>query len=377
MLYINSDPLLNKAALLAKKRDFELAFKILQNEEDRYNGSFKYYQLFGIISLHSGNFVEANEYFQLAWRQKPKDKLTMLGLAVRHLKHLNTAQAVDYYLDVLEMDPKNKIAKLALDVIRKHSSAETLSDWISSPQRLAKLFPPIPYTILTKKTFFNAALIAAIVIVLTFASLIMVKVLPSPFKSRTERPTSDYILSTQERRDSITAEMGGYYRYILTREQAINLYDRSIALFTAYRDEAAKINLNRILESNASDNLKSRARLLMNNMEVPGFDTFKRADNPSFSDIKNEPFVYRDVHVIWRGMATNVELTDEFTRFDLLIGYDTRRTLEGIILVEFDRPVAINTERPLEVLGRVNLSSSHSDIILQGVSIHQSGRLEN
>jgi hypothetical protein len=116
---------------------------------------------------------------------------------------------------------------------------------------------------------------------------------------------------------------------------------------------------------------------MMDNMEVPGFDNFRRSDNPSFADVRSEPVIYRNVHVIWRGMATNVRVTDEYTYFDFLVGYDTRRVLEGIVPVVFERPVAINPERPLEVLGKITLLPSYTDIRLEGVAIHQSGRLEN
>jgi hypothetical protein len=189
------------------------------------------------------------------------------------------------------------------------------------------------------------------------------------------RPTSDYVLSNQEKSESV--QVGGYYRYILTRDQAITHYDRALSLFTSYRDEEAKKSLNRILESNASEGIKIKARLLFDNMEVPGFDNFKRIDNPAFSDVRDEPAIYRNVHVIWRGMATNVEVTNEGTNFDFLVGYDTRKTLEGIVPVIFYSPVAINPERPLEVLGKITLNSTYSEIRLEGVAIHQSGRLEN
>jgi hypothetical protein len=76
-------------------------------------------------------------------------------------------------------------------------------------------------------------------------------------------------------------------------------------------------------------------------------------------------------------MATNVRVTEQGTSFDLLVGYDTRKTLEGIVPVIFSIPVAINTERPLEVLGKITLGLSYSDIRLEGVAVHQSGKLEN
>jgi len=367
------DPLLNKAALLAKRHKFEEALKILKDEEDRYNGLFKYYFLYAVICLHSGSFVEAHEYFHLARQIKMKDPSTLLGLAICCLREIKTARALDYYLDVQEADPKNKIAKRALTVIRNNSDPETLSEWITV-QRLEKLYPPIPGPLISPRTAITAALILAAGFVLVFGILVGVKALPNPFKTRSERQTQGFTLSSQERSEPV--EIGGSYRYILTRDQAADLYDRALSLFTEYRDEEAKINLNRILESNASEGLKNKSHLLMSYMEVPGFDTFKRNFNPSFSDVKNEPVIYRDVHIIWRGMATNVEVTDEYTRFDFLVGYDTRRTLEGIVQVTFDSPVSINSERPLEVLGRIKLVSLNQDIVLEGVAIHQSGRLE-
>jgi len=363
------DPLLNKAAYLAKKRDYEAAFKILKDEEDRYNGSFKYYYLFGIICLHSGYYTEAHEYLQYAKRIKYNDISVLLGLAVLYLKRPNTVMAVDYYLDVLELDPQNKIAIKALEIIRKHSSAEALSDWMS-PDNLAKFFPPVPVKVFERKKL--VIFISAIVIglVLAFGIFMIVR---KPL--RPERPTAEFILSRQERNEPV--QVGGYYRYILTSSQALSNYERALSLFSSYRDEAAKLYINRILESNASEGLKSRARLLFENMTVPGFDTFNRSDNPAYSDVKNEPGLYRNVHVIWRGMATNIEITDNYTTFDFLVGYDTRRTLDGIIPVYFNKPVAINGDRPLEVLGRIVLSASYSDFMLEGVAIHQSGRLEN
>jgi tetratricopeptide (TPR) repeat protein len=368
------DPVLSKAASLAKKKDFDGALRILKAEEDRYNGSFSYYYLYGVICLHNGNFVDALSGFRLARQIKMNDPSVMLGLASLYLKRMDTVQAVDYYLDVQEIDPGNKTAKKALDVIRKYSSSEALSDWLT-PERLAKLFPPIPSPGITKRMVLLGSFALAAVLFVAYALMINFRVLQSPIKKPDARPHTEFILSGQERADPV--ETGGSYMYILTRDQATTLYDRALSLFTDYRDEAAKLSLNRILESNASESIKNKARLLFLYMEIPGFDNFKRNDNPSITEVKNEPVIYRDVYVIWSGMATNIKITDEQTSFQFLVGYDTRRTLEGLVPVEFKIPVSINPDRPLEVLGKILLNSTNTDISLEGVSIHQSGRLEN
>jgi tetratricopeptide (TPR) repeat protein len=367
------DPLLNKAARLAKNKEYDNALNVLKAEEDRYNGSHKYYSLLGIICLYAGNFVEALDNFKIARQRKIQDPSILLGFAVLHLKRMNTSQAVDNYLDVQELDPKNKIAKHALDVIRKHSSPESLADWMT-PEKLAKLYPPIPSPAIEAKTVLLFISFVIVFFALTFALLVRLHVIRDPFKTRDERVTSEFVLSRYERAQPV--EIDGSFKYILTRDQALTLYDRAMGLFSDYRDEAAKVNLNRILESNASEGLKNKAHLMISFMETPGFTTFNRNDNPSFNDVKNEPVLYRDVHVIWRGVATNVEITEEYTSFDFLVGYDTRTTLEGIVPVVFFMPVSINTERPLEVLGKIQVLPSNTDITLEGVAVHQSARLE-
>jgi hypothetical protein len=108
-------------------------------------------------------------------------------------------------------------------------------------------------------------------------------------------------------------------------------------------------------------------------MEVPRFDTFVRKDNFSYDKVIQDPILYRDCHVIWRGMAANIEVLQNLTAFDFLVGYDTRTTWEGTVFVVFDKVIALNPEKPLEVLGRIIPVPTEKgmDIRLEGVAIHQ------
>ena len=111
-------------------------------------------------------------------------------------------------------------------------------------------------------------------------------------------------------------------------------------------------------------------------MEVPGFDTIK--DKFSYREVSSDPFIYRDCHVVWRGMATNLIVEQNRTSFDFLVGYDTRRTMEGIVQVDYDFAVPVNVERPLEILGRVIPVSSERElnIKIHGIALNQAGLLE-
>jgi hypothetical protein len=71
-------------------------------------------------------------------------------------------------------------------------------------------------------------------------------------------------------------------------------------------------------------------------------------------------------------MASNITTSSSGTSFDFLVGYDNRRTLEGIIPVTFNYAVSLTLERPVEILGKVVPVDSDEGILLEGVNFHQS-----
>jgi hypothetical protein len=366
---VKLDPILTKANRFARSGKYEAAIRTLEPEVNRYHGSFHYYYLLGSSCLRAGDIGGAQTYFRLAHETKRKEPLAILALAVLSLHWGKTDRAVDYYLDVLEVDPKNRVARKAMAVIRRQAGTETFPDWLEAG-KLTSLYPPIPFPGFSTKEILGTLAVLLAVCLLTFSVLIRTKVLPNPFFPKGSREGIAVLSLSREDRMA-PVQTGGSYRYVLTRVQALDAYEKAIALFTAYRDEAARVNLNRILESNAPEGLQNRARIIISYLEPPGFDTFNRGDNVEYSEVLADPLLYNDVHVIWRGMATNVVTADSATAFDFLVGYDNRRTLEGIVPVEFHYAVSLNPERPLELLGRITLDSPDGPIRLEGVSLHQ------
>ena len=367
------DPILTKASRHARAGKYEAAIRTLEPEINRYHGSFYYYYLLGSACLRTGDFGGALTYFRLAHEAKRREPLAILGLAALYLRRGETERAVDYYLDILEIDGKNRIAQKAMKVIRRQAGTETFSNWIEAG-KLPVLYPPIPFPGFSAQEVLRVIAALAAVCLLTLGIMVRFKFITNPFLPRGSRQgVTALSLSREERMAPV--QTGGAFRYTLTRVEALDIYERALSQFTAYRDEAARVNLNRILESNAADGLKNRARIIISYMEAPGFDTFKRADNVPYDEAVKDPLLYHDVYVIWRGKAANVVTSDTGTTFDFMIGYDTGTTLEGIVPVTFNKAIPLNPERPLEVLGRVIPTGPDGPIHLEGVALHQSGNL--
>jgi tetratricopeptide (TPR) repeat protein len=370
-LSIKLDPILTNAARLSKRRQYGAAIQLLEPEVVRYHDSFRYYYILASSCLYLGDFSGAFTYFKRARDIKMRDPSVLLGMAVLYLRRGDTARAIDFYLEVQELDPANIPAKRALEVIKKYGDPENLEAWIESG-KLSRLFPPLPKVPLA----FGDVILPAVglLLIITLGLGIFFKV-----KNPSEPKRSGIETASLEREDRVNpVDVGGSYRYVLTRQQVLDTYDEALDLFTGRRDEAAKVELNRLLESNASESIKNKARILISYTELPGFDNLQ--DRYSYSEVYQEPWLYRDCYVVWRGMAANVNMLEQQTTFELLVGYDTRSALEGIVPVEFDIAIPVDLERPLEILGKVIPASSNesqSGIILEGIAIHQSAKIEN
>jgi tetratricopeptide (TPR) repeat protein len=368
------DSILTQAARLARKSKFDRAIKILLPEITRYNGSFIYYYLLGLCYLYAGIYSEASTYLTAARKIKLREPSVLLAMATLHLKRGDTDRAVDLYLEVLDLDERNKIAKKALKVIRKNAGDDEIAAWVDAGG-LPGLFPPIPRPPFSPRRLALPFFCFLLILALAAGGLHKFRVIKLPFAFRGERPASVETELAKEEREA-PMQIEGSYRYILTMKQVLDAYNEARRLFTQYHDETAKVHLNRVLESNASEAVKNKARLLISYMDIPGFDSLR--DRIPYGEVKNDPPLYRDCYVIWRGMVSNLSVQQYSTTFDFLVGYDTRRTLEGIVPVVLNFAAPVNPERPLEVLGRVIPISTELgyEIRLEGIAVNQAGLLD-
>jgi len=364
--------LITRAVRLGRRRRYDDAIKLLEAEDNREAGSFTCKYTLGALYLRTGVMGRAFSYFREAQEQKTRDPLVLLGMAVMYLNRGDTARAVDFYLEVLEMDERNGIARKALKVIRKYAGTDGLGAWIESGA-IRSLFPPLPRVSPSPGAVLLP--IALTLCAVAGAGLFLVKTgrvsLPVPAGARAGAENLALVRADME----APMQTGGSYRYVLTKDEVTRLYNEARTLFLKRYDQAARAALNRVLDSNAPEGIKNKASLIISYIEEdpPGFDTLK--DRVSYAEAAADPMLYRDCYVIWRGRAANLEAAQTSTSFDLLVGYDQGGNIEGIVRVVFNDARPVNLERPLEVLGRVKPTPTEQGILLrlEGRSLNQAG----
>ena len=336
-----------------------------------FNKSFPFYLYLGLACLHAGDIGGAVDYLTCARRIKMTDPDLLCAQAVLFLRRGDTVRAIDYYLEAIEYNPNHELACSGLDFIRTHNTPEAIGEAVQSGE-IKKFYPrPGVQSYIKKRLLFFTGLAAAVFVAVIAVTVLVKLPLSRRTRNNNRADLSAFILLSDEKARPI--DTSGNYRYTLSEKEVLAAYRNAQNYFQDSRDNLAQIEVNRILSSNAAHSIKQKARLLMDYFATPGFDTVR--DIPAYSDVRADIPLYLDCWTIWSGVATNVQSDGDNTSFDLLVGYGGRIQLEGVVPIFCNFSVRIDSERPIEVLGKIQQRGGI--LFLKASGIHQSQIPEN
>lgn len=83
----------------------------------------------------------------------------------------------------------------------------------------------------------------------------------------------------------------------------------------------------------------------------------------------SESKLYNNCYIHWKGRLSNLLITENLIMFDFLVGYDEKKILEGIIPVIMNFGARIDSDFPIEVLGKI--IETDDGYFIEAVSVHQ------
>ncbi len=347
-----------------KRRHFATAIKRLEAKSDIYEENFEYYLTLGIACLYVGDIGASSSYFQRARNIRLTETRLLLGQAAIFLRRGDTARALQYYLEIKENDPLNKTADRAMEFIRVHGNYDTICRWVDTG-KIEQFYPPLGK---------NPDKIAVVSIAsLAFILGCLLTFIFFPRGQEYTGPRADLTrleLSAEEKSDAKEKDLSTQsYKFVLSNKEINKRYSNALQFFQSHRDNAAQIEVNTILNSDASVAVKKKARLLMGYFEIPDFDSIR--DVPSYSEVAAEPSLYLDCWVNWGGKISNVTVFEggSYT-CELLVGDDSLARYEGSVRVRFDAEPVVDTGKPVKILGKIVMEDGM--INLMGRAVYQS-----
>jgi hypothetical protein len=348
---------LGDARRLFRARRFPEVIRLLEPEVFRFRESADYFLMLGTACLHTGDFGGAASYLGRARQLKPGSVTALLGLAAVHFRKAETDPALKLWLEALDEDPRNPVALRGMNLLRRGMTREELQAWIDAG-RLPQLFPRLASR---RRWLAPAAIVTGVALV----AVVVAAALPRLRPAAPARPGVSGI--NLPAGGGLRVEPGATAVYTLTEREVEQAFRRARDLLLAWRDNPACVEINRILLSNAAAPVKERARALKTFLRPPNFATFR--DPYAYREVAAQPRLYDGCHVSWKGKVANLVLGDTSAGFDLLVGYESERELQGTVPVVLPFAADLEDGIGLEVLGRVEADGT--PLRLVGVSLHR------
>ena len=350
---------LAKAEKAFRSRKFSKVISLLEPMSIEYRDFFRFYYLLGVSCMYQNDLGGAESYLNRARRIKINSAELMVAQGALFLRRGDIARAVEYYLEVLEYAPNNKDAKKALKFIRTNSDKEKIQNMAYSG-KLKRFYPSTGMHPLVPMV--SCLLICFCVGGIYFATNYQ-KLLGL---NGVRADLSAFVLSVDEKSHPLETDLAtSNYRYILTSSEVASLYSEAQTLFQKGKDNQVQINLNRILNSNASTAIKYKANMLIEYLEEPTFDNF--SNTFSYEDLKQDIYLYQNCWIILSGRISNVNITENYYFCDLLVGYEDMKKLEGIVPIQIKQPITIDSTQGIKVLGKISLKNGKLAIDVKSV----------
>ena len=347
---------LRRAEKLFRARRFPEVIRFLEPQIFRFRENFEFYYILGVSCLYSGDFGGAFSYLSRAEQMRKNDNAVLAALAAIHFKRGETDDALRIWLDTLDSDPGNRIARKGLEIMRRGLNADEIHEFVESG-KLRKLFPKLPFAVPTL-----VPILSAIVIVGALSYIGVTIVLPS---LRQQRPGLDGVQLSSRALGLVETDTEADIQ--LTQAEVTVAFDRAKRYLADYRDNLALVEINRILLSNASAYAKESAALLKTFIQVPDFSTVR--DVFSFTQVEEMPALYNGCFVVWEGKLDRVRIGQERIEFDLLVGYHDEKELLGVVPVQIGFAANLQDGTNLKILAEV--MAPDAGFSLRGVSIQK------
>ncbi len=338
---------LKKSLKYYKYGNYPKVIRLLEPDVFSYRENDRYYYLLGSSCLFTGDYSGANSYLRRSLQINPVNTDTMLSLAVIHLKRGSSKEAIQIWLDVLDKHPENRFAKRGLNLLKKSGVPDGFSDQFIK-KNMNSLIPGRGMVLLNRIFRIFLVILLAFLIIsalsfLSYKSYFYIKNKNSQIPEITLKNT-DKIVST------------GNFELDLSEKEIIRSFDRARESFIDNNTNETQIEINRIINSNASEGVKDKTRLLESYLEKPDFRYFK--NTISYREVVEKPFLFNNCYIKWKGKITNIKVMEKNLEFDFLIGYEDGRILEGIIGVDVDFPILLEEDFSYEIIGQLHTAGN-------------------
>lgn len=327
------------------------AIQILEPKISLFLDNADYFYLLGRAYFCAGDIENAKLYLNRGLENNPKHEEILLMQACLAMKNRDTYNAIATWLRLENSGCRYSCLKYGLRQVRKMEDPEALYNFTRS-RKFAKLFPSLPgYQ--KHRNLQNVRYIVLILSIVVSIWLIQSQIIPYVQYLRKSRQHNQKItlkgIETEEYIDFNDLNA----RYQLSSAELEDLTHQIRKNYDQHLDNVVQRDLNRIFYSNASNQVKTKFKIVESLLEKPEIHTLK--NNFTFAEVSEDPYLYQNCYIIWEGKATNFIISNGKIQFILLVGYIDGSLLEGQVQVLLEELISLPSNEPLRIFGKIKI----------------------
>lgn len=330
--------------------------------------------------LETDDEEEALFYFKKALSINRNDVEALNAMSFLVLSENNIEQSINYLLDAIYIEKDNNKLKQNLEKIRNIKDPKV---FLSMNKPADFIFIRLPRERLINKIQILTADILSLPLVraigVTGGIVLLLFLLYPVFRDIVK----DYLFKNGIGHGRVThvaiqdidklVEERSKYNIKLSGSEVKTKFDSIKTYLQENQHNRAVIVINELLNSNASEFIKERVRVLQ--MFLPDVTVQTIDFTPQVQDVIKIPFLYKDVFVRWNGTIANLEhKARKETAFDLLINFVDNAVVEGIAETHYDGFLQVLSGEKVAVFGQIAGITVDNKIILKGKEIQRIGR---
>jgi len=343
------------------------------------NDYLVYYYL-GLAYIYRQNYEDAYKFLAKAHKLNSEDTSVINAIAFLNLKDGNIQEAINYWLDALDIEPKNVSIKRNLERVRKSKDVKKLAetakaeDFIGFKIRKRIYLKLSLYPFIRKNIKYIATGVIPVLIIgyLLFLRPAGNKKIVKPnisFKGEFNIKSLKEVKLPDIKDDYIIDKNIKKSLFKFTKSDAQFMFSRCKKYIKEKKYNLATVIINKILHSNLSFIIKEKFSILKK--FIPEINKFSIKDNIAYSELMNFPAIYEDIQVIWKGKVEDIELDEEnnITEFKIIV--KESGSAVGVANVYFNQILPVLREGVnIELLGRFEgIKEGTRYPVIRGISI--------
>ncbi|MBN2546785.1 MAG: hypothetical protein JXB50_13380 [Spirochaetes bacterium] len=301
-----------------------------------------------IASFYTKNYYHSQYCFE-ALNEKGLLKSSECNyLAFMYARHNEKEKAISTWCLALEKDKNNKSAKIALDYLRNQGREANLIEDDFFEMITPKEPFKIPYRLIIKGIiFFITSLI--IISALYFGALKLNDYLK--YRKQLQSAEINRVKLKDFNTNLLDKEKELKVKYSYNEREIKSKFENIKKNILKNKAVEAQIEINEILLSNASLNVKIKTEFLNSFILEPEYSTFKNLI--TFEKFNAEKKLYKDIYILWDGIIKNKIIKKDLISFDLFIGDELKGLVVGIVPVVFKKAHLYNNNDHVYVYGKI------------------------